>query len=766
MTAPLFVNWDRRCRRGAAVLFGLGLLGVFLLPPDFLIGSEQGDLARQFLAWRAFAAQSLRAGHWPLWNPYTYAGEPFLAGFQSAVFYPPNLVFLILPLCRAVNLSLLIHGFILAGGMVRWGRQRGLHPIAAALGGLVIVCSGPVFPQVYAGHLSNLCTLAWAPWLFAGLEQWDRRGERQGLLIAAGAVAGQILAGHVQYVFGVAVAAAVHGAGSAATGGRAAPRRVGLGLVAAYGFGAALAAAQLLPGLAAAAEGVRHGGLDAVLAGQFSLPPENLLTAAVPGFFGDPTEHLYWGRCYPWEMSLFVGVSGCFLIAIAAFDFASRRGARWDLGIAAVLLLLALGRHTPLFHLLYAFGPGFSHFRGWSKFTFPAMLFLVLTLGRGADAILRHRRPARFLATAGIASGIVALLGGIALESQPSLVRPWLARVRASGESYLPIATFTDPVTIQAVGAHAGRSLAVAGLLAVLCGGLLGRTRAHPRVGCGLLLLLPLELAAFAASQFDYFSESDAVRPAAAAFIASHPGDYRIENLAGSNNGFLLGAADLGGNDPAVIQRYAQFIAFTQGADPDHANQIMPFASWPPIYALLRLRYVFTDADGAFKVTEVPGAMNRAQLVSQYRVLPDRKALFAALAAPGFDPRKTVLLEGEPSPRPAGSAAGRVQWFAQSADAFTVEADVSAPALLLITDPYSRDWRARSLPGSSQESYQILPADYVVRATPLAAGHHRIQFYYEPSGLPWGLGISGAAWAAFAWLCSRRSSPELAGVIR
>ena len=39
-------------------------------------------------AWRAFAAASLRSGHLPLWNPFTYGGEPFLAGFQSAVFYP------------------------------------------------------------------------------------------------------------------------------------------------------------------------------------------------------------------------------------------------------------------------------------------------------------------------------------------------------------------------------------------------------------------------------------------------------------------------------------------------------------------------------------------------------------------------------------------------------------------------------------------------------------------------------------------------------
>jgi hypothetical protein len=94
----------------------------------------------------------------------------------------------------------------------------------------------------------------------------------------------------------------------------------------------------------------------------------------------------------------------------------------------------------------------------------------------------------------------------------------------------------------------------------------------------------------------------------------------------------------------------------------------------------------------------------------------------------------------------------------QSADQFTVEADLAAPAILLVTDGYSRDWHARPLPGSSQSGYEIMPADYVVRATPLARGHHLIQFDYDPHGLAAGLWISGFAWAAWAaaWLRDRK----------
>lgn len=753
---PKSPDWKRWCPRAATLLFLAGVAVIFLLPPDLLFGSDAGDLSHQFLAWRSFAAEALRKGHLPLWNPYTYSGEPFLAGFQSAVFYPPNLLFLVFPLFRAAHLSLLIHGFILSGGMYRWASQRGLHPIAAALCGLILPLTGPVFPHFYAGQLPNLCTLAWAPWMFAGLDQWQDSGTRQGLLLAGAAVAFQILAGQVQYVFCLGVAALLR----AAVRTLALPearRRAFPGLGAAYLLGAALAAAQLLPGLAAAGEGLRQQHLDMVVAGEFSFPPENLLTAVAPGFFGESIRHLYWGRWVSWEMSLFLGVSGLFLILVATADPLSRRTTRSDLGAVALLLVLALGSHTPLFRLLYEFGPGLGRFRGWSKFSFPAALFLVLAIGRGADALLRLRRPPLFLALAACVLGCAFVAGGWALGSNPERIAPFLANVRDSGESYLPPATFTAPATIQAAGAQAGQSLATAGALAILSGAALATTRFRPRAGLALLALLPIETIAFAVTQSGYFHAADAVHPEITEYLAAHPGDYRIQDLIVPNNGFLIGTADIWGDDPALLRRYAEFMTFTQGGDPDHATQQLIFSKSSPIYSLLRLRYIFyADSQAQLRAHEIPGALDRIQLVSRYRVVPDRRALLSALGEPGFDPRRTVLLEREPRPQPQPSAVpGRVRVIEQSADRLTVEADLPNPALLLVTDPYSLDWHARSLPGSSQADYQVMAADYVVRATPLAAGHHLIQFYYEPSGLAAGLWISGLAWAVWAALWCR-----------
>ena len=235
----------RPWRWALTVLLGVGLAALTWMPPTgWLIGGFETDLSQQFLAWRAFAADSLRAGHLPLWNPYTYAGQPFLAGFQSALLYPPNAIFLVLPLARAVNLSWGLHLLILGAGAQRLARQRGLGHVATLVAGCLLPLSGAVFPHLYAGHLSNLCSMAWTAWIFAGLEAGYRRGHWPSLLLAAGAISWQIFGGQVQYVFYTAVAAGLQALVLMAL--EPALRRRALPVVAAaYAAAGLLAAAQL-----------------------------------------------------------------------------------------------------------------------------------------------------------------------------------------------------------------------------------------------------------------------------------------------------------------------------------------------------------------------------------------------------------------------------------------------------------------------------------------------------------------------------------------
>ncbi len=758
MQRPLRTRW-------LMLLLLLAAAVVACLPAGLVFGFHAGDLPSQFVPWRAFAVASLRAGHFPLWNPYTYAGEPFLGGGQSALLYPPNVVFLFLPLARAINGSILLHLVLLGWGLARWADRRGIDAVAGAVAGAVLVLSGAVFPHVYAGHLSNLCAMAWTPWILGGFERWWTAKRPGGLFEASGAIGLQILAGQFQYVFFTGIAAGVFALVWTCTD-RAAWRRVLPAVAACYLVGAALAAAQLWPGLAAAGESVRQGK-NFGFSSMFSFPLDNFVTLFAPGFFGDFLHHRYWGRWYISEMEVFVGGTGVVLILIGAFAPDQQPRARRDLVTAGLLFLLALGAYTPLFRLLFDFVPGFSQIRGMSKFTFPATIFLMLALAAGADAMLRGRPVRRGIAIFSLGAALVLAIGGVVLAAQPEGISASIHDWQVGNQDYLPPAALADHGFLQGAGLRAAVALWVAaGVFLVVGLGLLGLGR-RPWLRWVLFVLLGGEMAGFAANNFAVMDLAQATPAALRRFLDAHPGDDRVLTLtspsSGYNGGFLLGVSDLWGNDPSLLRRYAEFMTFTQGYNPDLTSQYLQFRTIPPLYAMLRCRYAFFLGNGQFQtIPAKTDPMPRVQLISNTRILATRNELFAAMAQPTFDPRRLVLLESRPDPFPVPSGdPGSVRVVDSStSDALEIEADVRSPALLLVTDLYTRDWRATALAGSAQASYQLLPANYILRAVPLAAGHHHLRIEYDPPSFRWGLGVStlaALAWLAGAGWCWRRA---------
>ena len=55
------------------------------------------DLGTYFYPMRFSVAESFKAGELPLWDRHVAMGYPLLADFQSGVFYPPAVLYLILP---------------------------------------------------------------------------------------------------------------------------------------------------------------------------------------------------------------------------------------------------------------------------------------------------------------------------------------------------------------------------------------------------------------------------------------------------------------------------------------------------------------------------------------------------------------------------------------------------------------------------------------------------------------------------------------------
>ena len=586
--------------------------------------------------------------------------------------------------------------------------------------------------------------------------------------------------------------------------------------------GAAIAAVQILSGMETTAESLRGGhGVPYDFAAVFWLPPENFLTFLAPGFFGPETETAffrYWGRCFVWEMCLFIGVTGL-LLAIYGAITGDRAKRRFSLAMAAILLVLALGAwlppvvtgifpsligavllvkfwkagadrprlrlvirtalilllaavlalwsFTPIFHvrlfrLLYDWAPGFNRFRGMSKFAVPATAFLVLLSGIGLDRLLRAEKINARLAAAPLllAALLIGLGAGMALSVGPDQPAPWwwqiMRTVRDTPQIHMYNKFYNDPAFARQAQVHAGQTLLWAAVPAAIAGICLLVLKSPRRLALCLAVLGMAEMLVFAGSlrtSFDLSKRAFGLRD----FFQSHPGDFRVLQPAEGDFVMAAGGYDIWGYGPLVPERYGRFMWFTQGIDPDVAEPSLPFRLYLPIYKMLRCRYSILPAIPA----EIHDILPHVMLMRDYALLTKRDDIFAALIDVRFDPSRQVILESPPDPQPApASKPGYAAVVEEGTDYLVIEAETERPAILLVTDDYSAGWRARPLESGPQSRYEILPANYCLRAVPLQAGHHKILMEYAPRGfrIGWWISIAGsAAWlAALGWLLARK----------
>ncbi len=370
-------------------------------------GSAQLDAPKMFFPLRHWSFKQVAAGTLPLWNPMTLCGTPNVAEIQSAIFYPPNLLFAVLNTAEAYSACVALHLFLAGATCYLLIVFYGLSPQAGLLSGLTYMLCGPQVTHMWAGHLTVLCVVAWAPLLVLF---YDRAVTKLCLTSAglAGVVLSmQLLAGYPQCAL-----YAIHTVsflGLCRTVSLFLKERNRKDLAARFGIqavifsiGFGLAAIQLFP----AAEFVPYSVRSQTSyewSGTHSLPPENLFSYLVPEFFA------YWGReKYIWETCAYVGIVPLCLAMVAVIRSGvwkrrpegapgprGRIEIRIFAGVFALSILLALARFTPLYHVAYRAVPGFSLFRGHAKYLLNAALALSVLAGFGLDAYATFGQDAR-----------------------------------------------------------------------------------------------------------------------------------------------------------------------------------------------------------------------------------------------------------------------------------------------------------------------------------------------------------------------------------
>jgi hypothetical protein len=389
-------------RSELTVALGLALLVAAFNPGLVFFGWVLGgyDAFVYFYPLRSYVAEALGQGRLPLWNPYLFAGSPYLANPQTAIFYPGTWLFALLDVPHAYAVNFLVHLWVAALGFYAFGRvSLGLGRVGSVLGGAAFAFSG--FMNGQAGHINQFSVAAWVPAVALALDLAMRPRRNGPFWPAAGLTAGltlQILAGHPQQVYMTVVALGLlvlwRSVGGRDRDARTAadlptkpgwPRlqvvmlvRGGVVLGVAAGLAGAISAVQLLPTLELSPLSIRGGGLSYQIASFDVLPWPLLLPALFPG---------YWMHLPTTE---FFGHLGTVVFGIAWLGLLAGCGRAAALGALYVGLglLLAVGDATPLYRLLFDWAPGFASFRVPARWLLVSTFGLAILAAAGGDWLL------------------------------------------------------------------------------------------------------------------------------------------------------------------------------------------------------------------------------------------------------------------------------------------------------------------------------------------------------------------------------------------
>ncbi len=630
--------------------------------------------------------------------------------------------------------------------------------LSYALSGYLIARLGS-FPTAAAG--------AWMPWLFwLAHRVVSRRDPRTvyevhavGWLALAFGM--QLLAGHAQTTlyssFGVGLYVLW----------RAAQDRRGVGGILLAGVGVALgagvAAVQLIPTAEYLQESQRSGGLDYETLANLSYHPLRLFTLLSPDFFGTPADGSYLAKGIYFEDAAYIGVIPL-ISALAAITgwirkrraldvFPTFRSVPFWAGLALIALVIGMGRHGPVFRLLYDTVPTFDAFREPVRWLILTEFSLCVLAGIGTDHWGRGRWVvfwSRLAAAGGGAMVLMALVALYTMEMDSDTLRVLSQGIMVLGCGMVGAAllTLTQPVD-PAVNPWPGAPrlwrvivlVFVALDLAWMAHGL------NPTVPDAFFDIHKQgDVDDGRIYWFDdteravtFGSEGDADTPPIQGYFdvtdyrvaVDHWREVRASRLPNIN--MLDRIPALNNNDPLLPADHSRYIDLIEEVGAD-AAPLLHAAGVTQVYGMVPDGWQGENPAIAPYADEVV----QAWLVPEALWLDPDEAIEDALRDPSWDPMQTVILTGTPDAIPPGSAGGEVALVSAEPSERRYRVSADGAAYLVIAETWYPGWSA-AVNGNTAKLYR---ANLAFQAVAVPAGESDVVLRYELRHWRLGVGIS------------------------
>ncbi|MDY7040236.1 MAG: YfhO family protein [Chloroflexota bacterium] len=721
------LKWNKRDALALAVLITLWALFSwrFLTPNEAdRVAFPEGDFSHHYYVYRAFAYRELAAGRFPLWMDCVFAGYPFQADPQSALFYPPvmaNFGFHRLmgwghfPLA-ALQMEALLHLLLASLLTYAFLRDEVRHRLAALTGAITFAYGGYLtsYPPLQIAILEGVVWLPLALWGARGLAHGS---ERRHYLAMVAALALSVLAGNPQTYVHVGYATLAYYAyrvWRARTPWRSALGR--LALVGALVVG--LCAVQLLPTL----QYTRHST-------RADIPFDESAT----GFpLRDVVQLILPGVVSLWQ-PLYVGIWSLILALWATL--AGRRSERafW-IGLGVVALILSFGKHAFGFDLAYLLVPGYALFRSQERHAFLVSFALSVLAAYGSDLLLAPlSRPER---------RSLRVVVRLVARSLPVIFVLLLLVV------ILSAAGLGDFTRHSIANRLSGLFLFLAAT-AILLYGRWRRPRRRLVVGGLALALVVVDL--FTINRPVNFAmprEPFPYQPALAAAVADETPFFRIQDdwrLPG-HTACMNGLEEIYGIASIKPQKIETFIKRA----PEEVR-----------WSLLGVRYLITwrgglerpdgtpiPAEQLYHQDEPPDVVYTYRLAGEPRfawiihevwAARDGDEVFVLLNDPNFESHRVAVLQGHlPPVSPATDEAEPVTVVERTPMRIRLQTSLSSPGLLVLSQAIYPGWEVIV----NGDLASLVEVNGLMPAVALPAGDADVTFRYRPTSFYLGLAVS------------------------
>ncbi len=717
----------------------------------------------QFYPARKFLAASLAHGWIPLWNPHAFSGTPFAADGQSAVFYPINWLFAILPLAFAFGFVAFLHTYLTGLFFYLFVRRIGATPAGGIAGALVwMLCGEQVGWQMWQVVDSTLCWLPLCLFFWEGVRRSPNSRQGVGLALA---IAMTLLAGHLQFAFYVLLTVASYAVyrpvkwpGDA----------IIQSLLVAAGYillGVLISCVQIFATSDLLRLGIRTSApIEALLPS--AIPPAQLGLLVMPQIFGSEQDYLNHpflaGEYY--EKVVYCGASVLVFAAFAIRLHKSGDLSRYWFGLALFSLLMGCG--SLVYSVFYYALPLFKSFHGLSR-ALVLFDFAVAALAAQGISLLdqespdSRKRPAQLAVFAAALFIVVAYRFGM-LSNGPTiayfLAHDWLIYGLEQAGIALVLITAASLIIFKAPTKFAWIAAALVSVDMILFA-----SGINPGSSSGLLYPPTPETA--------FITQQLGKSPLDRVLCIGDGNQSHAQSRIVPNGAMSLDWNDVSGSDPLILSRYYSFVRAVNTRDtgqPEPAGQGMVAEAGDSALNLLNVHWIIgrrvlnyssyrPALAGDVNVYENLSADGPAQLTALSLVAPASDDTSAAQANFLSDGRTnvddlTVARDAEEAEeaRPEGplvlseNGPGRMSIFASP----------STASLLTVSQTFCPGWICKI----DGEERPIHVVDGLLAGVFIAPGRHTIVLSFEPAAVQVGLFVSLAGLLIAAFDFMRRSA--------